>query len=124
MRLHMVHEEPSYVVRQRDGTTLSFPAWMTDIASADVKIVDEVHLSIVALRELRRLTTNAISSMHSSTNDGGDDETKGNTTTHVIQQPRPGSYAATSGGGNTSGNDPTDGMDTSPGERHRCGGEK
>jgi hypothetical protein len=120
----MVHEEPSYVVRQQDGTTLSFPSWMTDLASADVKITDEVHLSIVALSELHRLTTNALSSIHSSTNDGGDDEAKGNTTRHAIQQPRPRSYTDTSGGGKTCGKDPADGMATSHGKKHQCGGEK
>jgi hypothetical protein len=97
---------------------------MTELASADAKIVDEVHLSIVALLELSRLTTNALSSIHSSTNEGGHDEATNDTAEKLIRQPRPGSSPPTSGGGKTRGNAPVDGVDTSPGEDHRCGGEK
>jgi len=48
---------------------------MTELASADANIVDEVHLSLAALIELRRLSAHALSSLHSSTNEGGHDET-------------------------------------------------
>lgn len=120
----MVHEEPSYVVRQPDGTTLSFPAWMSELALADVKIVDEVHLSIVALLELRRLTTNALSSMHSSTNEGGHDDATSETTKDVIRRARQDSSPLAPGGGKTRGNVPADRVDTGSGENHRCGGEK
>jgi hypothetical protein len=120
----MVHEEPSYVVRQADGTTLSFPAWMTEIASADAKIVDEVHLSIGALLELRRLTTNALSSMHPITNHGGHDEATNDAAEKPIRQPNPDSSLPASGGGKTRSKAPVNGVDTSPDEDHRCGGEK
>jgi|WetSurMetagenome_2_1015567.scaffolds.fasta_scaffold735498_2 hypothetical protein len=120
----MVHEEPSYVVRQPDGTTLSFPAWMTELELADVKIVGEVHLPIVALLELRRLTTNALSSMHSSTNEGGNDVATSKTTKDVIRRARPDSSPLAPGGGKTRGNVPAGRVDAGLGEKHRCGGAK
>lgn len=112
------------MVRQADGTTLSFPAWMTEIASADAKIVDEVHLSIIALLELRRLTTNALSSMHSYKNEGGHDEATNDTAEKPIRQSRPDSSPPASRGGKTHGNAPVDGVVASPSKDHRCGGEK
>lgn len=119
----MVHEEPSYVVRKKDGTTLSFPAWMTESSSANVKIVDEVHLSLVALLELRHLTTNAISSMHPNRNEGGHDEATIDTATHAIRRPGTDSHATTSGEGTICGKTLTDRVDASTGKDTRCGGE-
>jgi len=120
----MVHEEPSYVVRKTDGATLSFPAWMTEPASANVKIVDEVHLSLAALLELRRLTTSALSSFHPNKNEGGHDEATSDTATHAIRRPSPDSPAATSGERKRCGKALADRVDASTGEDHRCGGEK
>ena len=119
----MVHEEQSYVVRKTDGTTLSFPAWMTEPASANVTIVDEMHLSLVALLELRRLTTSALSSMHSNKNEGGHDEATSDTATHAIRRPSPDSPATTSGKGKAGGNTLADRVDASAGKDPRCGGE-
>jgi len=119
----MVHEEPSYVVRKTDGTTLSFPAWMTEPASAQVKIVDEVHLSLAALLELHRLTASALSSFHSNKNEGGNDEATSDTATHAIRRPSPDSPATTSGEGKSCGNTLADRMDASAGQGPRCGGE-
>ena len=119
----MVHEEPSYVVRKKDGTTLSFPAWMTQPASANVRVVDEVHLSLAALLELRRLTKNALSSMHSNKNEGGHDEATSDTATHAIRQQSSDSPNTTSGQGKACGKTFADRVDASAGEDPRCGGE-
>jgi hypothetical protein len=120
----MVHEEPSYVVRKADGTTLSFPAWMTDPASANAKIGDDVQLSFIALLELRRLITNALSSLHSNGNEGGHDEATSDTAAHAIRRPSPDFTATTSGEGKICGKTITDRMDASAGKGFRSGGEK
>jgi hypothetical protein len=98
---------------------------MTEPASANVKIVDEVHLSLGALLELRRLTTNALFSMHSNKDEGGHDEATSDTTTHAIRRPSPDSPSTTtSGEGNICGKTFADGVDASTGKDDRCGGEK
>jgi hypothetical protein len=120
----MVHEEPSYVVRRANGTTFSFPAWMTEETSADAKIVDKACLSLDALIELRRLTTKALSSMHSIQNEGECDEETKDTAEKPFRQSSANSYPSASGGGKVRGDAPADGVDASHGENHRCGGER
>ncbi|MBN3786034.1 hypothetical protein G3N94_03870 [Burkholderia sp. Ac-20353] len=34
VRLHYVNDEPCYVIRRSNGTTVSVPAWMTELAAA------------------------------------------------------------------------------------------
>jgi len=96
---------------------------MTEPASGNVKIVDEVHLSFAALLELRRLTTSALSSCYSNKNEGGHDEATSDTATHAIRRPNPDSPATTSGEGKVCGNTLADRVDASAGKDPRRGGE-
>ena len=41
VRLHYVYGEPCYVVRRPDGTTVSVPAWMSELAAGEACIVTE-----------------------------------------------------------------------------------
>ena len=54
VRLHYVHDEPCYVVRRPDGSTVSVPAWMTEIAAGNVQIVERSRVPLAALLELHR----------------------------------------------------------------------
>src|SRR5271156_1430102 len=44
-----------------NGTTVSVPAWMTELAAADVRVVEQSRLSIAALLELRRCVSTFLS---------------------------------------------------------------
>ncbi|MBK5123813.1 hypothetical protein IQ288_28585 [Burkholderia sp. R-69980] len=61
VRLHYVNDEPCYVIRRSNGTTVSVPAWMTELAAANVRVVEQSRLSIAALLELRRCVSTFLS---------------------------------------------------------------
>ncbi|MCI0148861.1 hypothetical protein KNO81_23560 [Paraburkholderia sediminicola] len=48
VRLHYVNDEPCYVIRRSNGTTVAVPAWMTELAAANVRVVEQPRLSIAA----------------------------------------------------------------------------
>jgi hypothetical protein len=52
--LHHVHDEPCYVARRSDGSTVPIPAGMTEIAAGNAQIVAEPRPPLAVLLELRR----------------------------------------------------------------------
>ncbi|MBK6971964.1 MAG: hypothetical protein IPH26_19860 [Sterolibacteriaceae bacterium] len=61
VRLHQVHDEPCYVVRRPDGSTVSIPAWMTDLAAGEVQLTSEPCLPVAVLVALRRVVSTFLS---------------------------------------------------------------
>ncbi|NDZ15401.1 hypothetical protein GXN78_28510 [Variovorax sp. WS11] len=62
VRVHDVCGEPCYVIRRHDGTTVSVPAWMTELSAGDVQIVEQSRLPLATLLELRRWVSTFLSS--------------------------------------------------------------
>ena len=61
VRVHQVHDEPCYVVRRLDGTTVSIPAWMTELAAGEMQFTREPCLPLSVLVALRRVVSTFLS---------------------------------------------------------------
>ncbi|MBK3787073.1 hypothetical protein G3A43_43700 [Paraburkholderia aspalathi] len=61
VRVHRVHDQQCYVVRRADGSTVSVPAWMTELSSAQIRVVAEPRIAVETLLELRRLVSTTLS---------------------------------------------------------------
>jgi hypothetical protein len=98
VRLHYVNDEPCYVIRRSDGSTVSVPEWMTELAAADVRVVEQSRLPIAALLELHRYVSMFLSSRDGPSPTGERDAATPNGSDSAVRRRRRNPLAETTAG--------------------------